>query len=122
MTNEKKTVMVADDDASILDVIEIMLAEVGGYHVETTNDGKTLLELDKKLPNLILLDLWMSGVDGRDICMHLKANEHTRHVPVIIFSANRDIDTIAADAGADDYISKPFQMTELLEKVERLIN
>lgn len=118
MTEEKKRILVADDDPSILDVLQIMLAEVGGYHVETSTNGKSVLELEDNLPDLILLDLWMSGMDGREICEKLKSDEKTKNVPVIIFSANRDIQTIAKTAGADDYIAKPFQMNELLEKVK----
>lgn len=118
MTEEKKRILVADDDPSILDVLQIMLAEVGGYHVETSTNGKSVLELEDNLPDLILLDLWMSGMDGREICEKLKSDERTKNVPVIIFSANRDIQTIAETAGADDYIAKPFQMNELLEKVK----
>ncbi|UII31118.1 response regulator [Fulvivirga ulvae] len=121
MQEEKKRILVADDDPSILDVLEIMLAEIGGYQVETTANGKSVLELKDDLPDLILLDLWMSGMDGREICTKLKSQDTTRAIPVIIFSANRDIQTIAETAGADDYIAKPFQMNELLEKVRNCI-
>lgn len=112
----KKTILVADDDPSILDALNIMLEEIGGYRVVTTTSGHSLLEL-QELPDLILLDLWMSGINGKEICAHLKANERTKNIPVIIFSANRDIKTIAESAQADDYIPKPFQMDDLLNKV-----
>ncbi|GAA0194156.1 hypothetical protein GCM10009122_57420 [Fulvivirga kasyanovii] len=121
MSEEKKRILVADDDPSILDVLEIMLVEIGGYQVETTANGNSVLELGDNLPDLILLDLWMSGMDGREICTQLKSQATTRAIPVIIFSANRDIQTIAETAGADDYIAKPFQMNELLEKVRNCI-
>lgn len=122
MSEEKKRILVADDDPSILDVLEIMLAEIGGYLVETTASGNSVLELEGNLPDLILLDLWMSGMDGREICTKLKSQDNTKTIPVIIFSANRDIQTIAETAGADDYIAKPFQMNELLEKVRNCIS
>lgn len=122
MSEEKKRILVADDDPSILDVLEIMLAEIGGYLVETTASGNSVLELEDNLPDLILLDLWMSGMDGREICTKLKSQDNTKTIPVIIFSANRDIQTIAETAGADDYIAKPFQMNELLEKVRNCIS
>lgn len=122
MFEEKKRILVADDDPSILDVLEIMLAEIGGYLVETTASGNSVLELEDNLPDLILLDLWMSGMDGREICTKLKSQDNTKTIPVIIFSANRDIQTIAETAGADDYIAKPFQMNELLEKVRNCIS
>lgn len=116
----RKKILVADDDPSILEVMKIMLEQVGGYKVTTTTDGESVLDLRNELPDLVLLDLWMSGSDGSEICKSLKSNERTKNLPVIIFSANRDVDIISKSAGADDYLAKPFQMDDLLEKVERL--
>lgn len=113
--------MVADDDPGILDVLNIMLAEIGGYDVTTTSNGQSVMDLREDYPDLFLLDLWMSGIDGREVCQHLKSSDKTKHIPVIIFSANRDVKTIAEAVGADDHLAKPFQMTELLDKVKRLI-
>lgn len=121
MQDIRKKILVADDDQSILDVIKIMLEQVGGYEVSTTLDGESVLEL-QELPDLLLLDLWMSGIDGSEVCKSLKANQKTKDLPVIIFSANRDVDKISRSAGADDYIAKPFQMDDLLEKVKKLVN
>lgn len=117
---KKKKILVADDDASILDVMTIMLQEMGGYDVDTTTKGETLLEMTT-YPDLIVLDLWMSGINGSEICQRLKADEKTRQIPIIIFSANRDIRQISESVGADDYLAKPFQMKDLLEKVHRLV-
>lgn len=121
MSEHKKRILVADDDPSILDVLKLMLEQVGGYDVSTTADGESVLELDEDLPDLILLDLWMSGIDGRDVCKSLKSNDRTKDLPLIIFSANRDVELISRTAGADDFLAKPFQMDELLSKVARLI-
>lgn len=121
MNNQSKKILVADDDQSILDVLKLMLEQVGGYEVETTTDGESVLRLnEEEYPDLILLDLWMSGIDGSEVCRSLKADEKTKHLPLIIFSANRDVKDISQKAGADDFIAKPFQMSDLLEKVERL--
>ena len=117
----KKRVLVVDDDPSILEVINIMLTEVGGYEVTTTANGESLLKMDCELPDLILLDLWLSGMDGMQICKALKAKEETKAIPIIIFSANTDIKNIAESAGADGFIAKPFQMTKLLEKIALLL-
>ncbi|ELR71126.1 response regulator receiver modulated metal dependent phosphohydrolase [Fulvivirga imtechensis AK7] len=113
--------MVADDDPGILDVMKIMLEDVGGYEVETTTDGESVLEIQHDYPDLILLDLWMSGINGSEVCKTLKNNEETKAIPVIIFSANRDVGIISKSVAADDYIAKPFQMSDLLAKVARLI-
>jgi DNA-binding response OmpR family regulator len=117
----KKRILVADDNPAILDAVKIMLEEEG-YEVETTVDGATVQDMKMPLPNLLLLDLWMSGIDGRDICKLLKDSDATKYLPVIIISATKDIEQIAMDSGADDFISKPFQMESLLEIVAKHVS
>ncbi|MDB5176973.1 MAG: response regulator receiver protein [Candidatus Saccharibacteria bacterium] len=116
-----KKILVADDNPAILDALKIML-EDEGYEVETTEDGAVAQNMKAPLPDLLLLDVWMSGIDGRDVCQHLKAAAATKHIPVILISAAKNIDRIAKDAGADDFISKPFQMKHLLATVAVQIN
>lgn len=115
-----KKILVADDNPAILDALKIMLEEEG-YDVETTEDGAVAQNMKKPLPDLLLLDVWMSGIDGRDVCRSLKSAKSTKHIPVIIISATKDIEQIAIDAGADGYISKPFQMNNLLTVVREQI-
>jgi DNA-binding response OmpR family regulator len=114
----KKKILVADDDFAICEGISMIL-EDSGYSVTTTTDGRTIMEAKEHLPNVILLDIWMSGVDGRDICKQLKKQEETKHIPIIMISANKDVEQLAKEAGADDFIDKPFQMGELLAKVAK---
>jgi DNA-binding response OmpR family regulator len=116
-----KKILVADDNPAILDSLKIML-EDAGYEVETTEDGAAAQNMKKPLPDLLLLDIWMSGIDGRDVCNRLKGASATKQIPIIMMSATKDIVQIAKNAGADDYISKPFQMEHLLEIVSRHIN
>ena len=108
--------MIADDDPGIVDAVE-MLLEFEGYQVTSTVDGSTVLDMKDELPDLLLLDIWMSGEDGRDICKTLKQDEATKQMPVIMISASRDIKQSAIDAGADDFLAKPFEMNELLAKI-----
>ncbi len=110
--------MIADDDAGIVDFITILL-EYEGYHVSSTLNGATLLEIENEFPDLILLDIWMSGVDGRDVCKQLKQKETTKNIPIVMISASNDIERSAMDAGADDFLAKPFDMAELLKKIEK---
>ena len=121
MNNIKKKILVADDNPAILDALKIMLEEEG-YEVETTEDGTAAKNMQAPLPDLLLLDLWMSGMDGRDICKHLKSAAATRHIPVIMVSATKNIEQIAKDSGADDFIAKPFQMEHLLATVAKYSN
>ncbi|MCG2612843.1 response regulator [Terrimonas sp. NA20] len=113
-----KTILVVDDDEGILDATSAIL-EYEGYLVHSTLDGASVLQLEGPLPDLLLLDIWMSGTDGTDVCRQLKSNADTRHLPVIMISASRDIEQYARDAGADDFLAKPYEMKELLEKVKR---
>lgn len=120
MHAQQKTVMIADDDPGIVDAIE-MLLEFEGYKVRSTLKGSDVLEMGDDLPDVLLLDIWMSGEDGRDICKKLKAHEATRAMPVIMISASRDIRESAIEAGADDFVAKPFEMNELLNKIKARI-
>ena len=114
-----KKIMIADDDPGIVDAVE-MLLEFEGYKVTSTVDGATVLDMKEELPDLLLLDIWMSGEDGRDICRKLKATQSTKNIPIIMVSASRDIAASALEAGADDFLAKPFEMDALLAKIEKL--
>jgi len=109
-------VMIADDDPGILDAVEAML-EFGGYEVSSTSNGATVLDLKEDLPDLLLLDIWMSGTDGRDVCRKLKEKELTKDMPIIMISASTELERSAKEAGADDFLEKPFDMEELLNKI-----
>ena len=119
MTQSPKKIMIADDDPGIVDAIE-MLLEFEGYEVTSTVNGAAVLEMKEKLPDLLLLDIWMSGEDGRDICKKFKQVDITRNIPVIMISASRDVKESAMAAGADDFLAKPFEMNELLAKIRSL--
>lgn len=112
-----KKVLVADDDPAILHSIK-MLLEDEGYCVETAVGDRTAQAVLDFSPGLILLDIWMSGMDGRDICKQLKSQKSTKHIPVIMISAHQDVENIAIGSGADDFIAKPFDIFKMLEKVE----
>jgi len=109
--------MIADDDPGILDSIGLIL-EFEGYEVISTLNGASLLKMETELPDLLLLDIWMSGVDGRDICKQLKERELTRNIPIVMISASKDIERSALEAGANDFLAKPFEMEELLQKID----
>ncbi len=112
---EKQKILVADDDLAILDVIKMIL-EDEGYEVQVVSNGEAVLSLTTELPDLILLDIWMSGRDGGEICRTLKNQKHTSHIPVILISANKDTAEIARSVGAEDFIAKPFEIADLLRK------
>jgi DNA-binding response OmpR family regulator len=122
MNNAQKKIFVADDDADILEVIEMIL-KTDGYTVDVTKNAKEIFtQVQENLPDLILLDIWMSGVDGREICEQLKKNELTKNIPVLFISANSNIVDITNEYSADGYVRKPFDMAALLKKVKDIIN
>lgn len=112
--NQPKKIFISDDEMDILDILTLML-QAQGYMVRTTVDPNTLFDLkEEELPDIILLDIWMTGIDGRDICNQLKQTERTKHIPVIFISANSNIEEIASSCNAQGYIAKPFEMAEML--------
>ena len=118
---ENKRILIADDDEGIVDAVTMIL-QIMGYEVDFTYDGGTVLEAVKNRPDLILLDIWMSGHDGRDICKKLKSDPDYKEIPILMISASRDIRQSALDAGANDFMEKPFEMDSLLNKVTHLLN
>lgn len=110
--------MVADDDPAILDALTLLL-EDEGYNVVPTVDIETVPRIQESKPDVLLLDIWMSGINGGEICKILKKEIETASIPVIMISANRDTEEIAREAGADDFLLKPFDIDDLLSKIKK---
>ena len=111
-------ILVVDDDQSILDSMEIALT-LKDYEVETTTKGEeTFSKIESFKPDLIFMDVYLSGMDGREICKQIKERDDTKHIPVIIFSANKSMKEVFEESGANDFIGKPFNMDELYDKVK----
>lgn len=119
--NKPKRIMVADDDPGILDAVGMML-EMEGYQVNATLNGNTVLNLENDLPDIYVLDIWMSGSDGRELCKKLKSGDRTKDIPVILISASNDLKRSAEFAGADDFLAKPFEIDMLLSKIEKALH
>ena len=110
-------ILVVDDDLDILVVMEILLT-MKGFSVEVTPKWESTFEkVDTFKPDLILLDVLISGNDGRTICKQLKSQEGTKKIPIIMFSAHPSAAATMAEYGADDFIAKPFDVNDLLTKV-----
>ncbi len=113
-------ILVVDDDPAIGDVLQLILKEEG-YEVEIQTDGRSVWQIQAPFPGLLLLDIRLSGMDGRTICRHLKSQESTRQIPIIIISATKGAQQIASEAGADDFIAKPFELRDMLAMVTKYI-
>jgi CheY-like chemotaxis protein len=116
-----KKIFVADDDAAILDVICIILEEEG-YEVFAVSEGSIIDLVTETQPDLLLLDIWMSGVDGGEIAKKLKEMPTTKDIPILLISANRDTERIAGLSGADGFISKPFDIDEFAAVVKKWVS
>lgn len=117
---EQKKILVVDDDEIILEAFKLMLSDAG-YDVTTiTKDGIALQKsLKQKKPNLIILDVLLSGADGRMIARKLRSREQTRSIPIIMVSAHPDAKDSTLAAGANDFLAKPFNIDDLLVLVEK---
>jgi len=118
---DAKKIMVCDDDQGVLDVIEMMLDSSGYTAFTEINSTNLISEIKKNEPDLILLDLWMPVLSGDQVVRAIRADQNISHLPVIILSASRDGDDIAMEAGADAFLSKPFDMDELIDTIEDLL-
>lgn len=113
-------ILIVDDDADLLEVMFTLLRG-SGYEVKGITEGEEASEAVASFdPHLLILDVWLSGTDGRDICKKLKSEPETRNLPIIMFSAHPKALESVFDAGADDFIAKPFQIQDLLKKIQRL--
>lgn len=109
----KKKIYVADDDVNILELMHTIL-ELQGYDVTTSPDGLSLHALNEA-PDMVFLDIAMSGTDGSEICYQYKMNPDTSEVPVVLVSANTNIQEIAGKCGANDVLPKPFDIKTVVE-------
>ena len=115
--------LIVDDDKDLLEVIDSLLTSKG-FQVQTDlNWEKGFSNLEEFAPQLILMDVFLAGIDGLDICKQLKNNPLTRDLPVIIFSAYPRVAQKAIyEYGADDFIAKPFEVEDLINKVHSVLS
>lgn len=114
-------ILIVDDNNDILWVVEIILKRYG-FDVLSTLKGEEVLSKTMEFrPDLILLDVFLSGVDGIDVCNNLKDNPKTKGIPVIMISAHTNFKEIQKFCKADDFIAKPFDANELVRKIKHYI-
>ena len=119
----KVKILWVDDETESLQSQKIFL-EHKGYEVETLTDGHQLLDkIKENQPDLILLDIMLGTLDGRDLCRSIKANKETHGIHVILISASHDVSNSLNQIGApNDYIAKPFDIDVLLGSISRQLN
>ena len=114
-----RRILAVDDDNDILEVLQFIL-EDSGYEVETLSDGHFLFEKIKgHTPDLILLDIMLGNLDGRQLCRDVKTKQETRDIPVILVSASHNVAGTMHQKGAPNaFIAKPFDINELLNTIK----
>lgn len=116
------TILIVDDDPDILDALELVL-EDAGYQVTTSPKGEDAESLTaQNLPQLLILDVLLSGKDGRDICHKLKSQPSTKKLPIIMISAHPSAEKSIRKVGADAFLAKPFNINVLLANVSKFIS
>jgi two-component system phosphate regulon response regulator PhoB len=116
-------VLIVEDEKDILDLVAYHLRQAGFPVISALDGSSGLEEARRKHPILIILDLMLPGMDGKDVCRSLKANPLTRLIPVVMLTARaEEVDRIIGfELGADDYVTKPFSPRELVLRVRAIL-
>jgi len=115
-----KTILIIDDNPHILKPLSILLSGLG-YLIKKTALGKDPMIMKKPFADLVLLDMRLKDTTGKDVCIKIKRHKLMQNIPVIMFSADTQLEAIAKEAGADDFIEKPFNIDSLLVKIKAYI-
>ena len=119
----EEKILIVDDEEHILELLKFNL-ENAGFKVVTASNGIEALDyLKNSLPKLILLDLMLPGMDGYDVCKEIRRDKNLSHIPIIMITArSEELDKILGlELGADDYITKPFSIRELIARVKAVL-
>src|SRR4030095_3584727 len=114
---DNSLILVLDDDPDICTMIKMVLDYYGYGAIDTDNEENAKKILSSNHVDLVIMDMLLSGADGTDICRRLKQDEETSSIPILMFSAHPTAKETCLAAGADDFISKPFEMNDMMEKI-----
>jgi len=113
-----KKILLIDDDPDVITVLQL-LPKKKGYEVATAaREEEAYKQVASFDPDLIVLDVLLSGVDGRQVCKKIKNTPESKHIPIIMFSAHPGAQKNMEDFGADDFLPKPFESSKILERIE----
>jgi len=119
MTKDK--ILIYDDDEEILLLCKTILLKYGYEVVTKIRCENIVADIETVQPNLVLMDLWIPEIGGEKAIDFAKTNESSANTPIILFSANADIEEICTRSGADGYIEKPFDIKSFIQTIERTI-
>lgn len=119
----REAILIVDDEQDIVDALAYQLKREG-FRVSTAGDGERALALAQRdVPDAIILDLMLPGIDGLEVCRALRAHAKTKHVPILMLTAKtEEADRVVGlEVGADDYITKPFSARELIARIKAVL-
>ena len=121
--SQNKNILIIEDDPDIKELITFNLSNQGHQVFEANNGEIGIEKARKKIPDLILLDLMLPGIQGLDVCRIIKADQETKDIPIIMVTAMGQEEDIVKglETGADDYITKPFSIKVLLARVSAVL-
>lgn len=116
-----KKVFIFDDNIEILELCTEILEDLG-LEVKTSPTTNSIEEqVSSYMPDLIFMDNWLPDISGIEATKLIRANEALKHIPVIYFSANSNISALASEAGADEFLAKPFDIDSFEEVVKKYV-
>ena len=119
--NNPPYLIAADDEKDLLTLFEVSM-KAKGYKVGISTDAKNLWALlRRKLPDVLFLDIQMGGVNGGELCQQIKKKKETAGIPIVMLSANDNVEEIAKQCGADGFVHKPFKTEKILQEIERIL-
>lgn len=119
----KQSVLVVDDEPQARSMLRLILVRAGFEVIEAKDGYEALDEVERRLPDLMLLDIMMPGIDGFTVCKKLRAKERTADLPIIVLSAKTDAESIkrGLEVGATKYLTKPVSPDELTRRVREVL-
>jgi len=114
---KKSLILVLDDDPDICIMIKMVLDYYGYDAMDAENEENATKIISSNHVDLVIMDMLLSGADGTDICRRLKQDKVTSSIPILMFSAHPTAKDSCLAAGADDFISKPFEMNDMMDKI-----
>ncbi len=115
-----KSILIIEDDEGTSDILAYVIQDLE-LNAILRPDVLSLSEIEKLNPDLILMDHWLRGAKGGDLCWKIKNNPATRHIPVILISALINVAQIARDSCADAYIEKPFDLLDIEKLIKKYL-
>lgn len=116
-----KKIFIFDDNLEILELCTEILEDLGCQVKTSPTTNNVEGQVSDYMPDLIFMDNWLPDISGIEATRMIKSNENLKNIPILYFSANSNIDALAKEAGADDYLAKPFDIDQFEEVVKKYI-